>query len=153
MTAIDARLVEEQLDPNAELARLIDAAAGDGALVTFVGLARGASSSGKPVDKLVLRHHPRLTQKSLDDIARDAAAKFSVSCIAIAHRCGELAPGEPIVFVGTSAPHRRAAFEAADYLMDRLKTEAVFWKREDGPDGSAWIEPTHADYSERARWG
>ena len=57
------------------------------------------------------------------------------------------------MFVGTSSPHRRAAFEAADYLMDRLKTEAVFWKREDGPGGSAWIEPTQADYSERTRWG
>jgi molybdopterin synthase catalytic subunit len=60
--------------------------------------------------------------------------------------------GEPIVFAAAAAPHRRQAFEATDYLMDRLKTDAVFWKREDGPSGSTWIEPSQADYADRGRW-
>lgn len=153
MTTIHTRLIEGQLDAGAELARLMDTASGDGAIVTFVGLTRATNRSGEPVDKLVLQHHARLTQKSLEDIAREASVKFNLTCITVVHRYGELSPGEPIVFVGTSAPHRRSAFEAADYLMDRLKTEAIFWKREDSPGGSAWIEPTEADYSERARWG
>ena len=61
-------------------------------------------------------------------------------------------PGEPIVFVGVSSRHRRAAFEAGDYLMDRLKTEAVFWKREEGASGTNWVEPTETDYADRSRW-
>ena len=68
------------------------------------------------------------------------------------HRHGRVQPGEPIVFVAASAPHRRAALEAVDYMMDRLKTEAVFWKREDYSSGSTWIEPTEADYADRGRW-
>ena len=71
----------------------------------------------------------------------------------VVHRCGDIAAGEAIVFAGAAALHRRAAFEAADYLMDRLKTEAVFWKREIGETGSQWIEPTDADHADRERWG
>jgi molybdopterin synthase catalytic subunit len=100
----------------------------------------------------VLEHHPRLTLKSLEDIAVEAAERFDVSQVRVVHRCGEIAAGEPIVFAAAASPHRRAAFEAADYLMDRLKTEAVFWKREEGPAGANWIEPTEADYADRGRW-
>ena len=82
-----------------------------------------------------------------------AAARFDVSHVHVAHRCGDIAAGEPIVFAGAAAPHRRAAFEAADYLMDRLKTEAVFWKREVGEAGAEWVEPTESDYADRERWG
>jgi molybdopterin synthase catalytic subunit len=78
--------------------------------------------------------------------------RFDVTAVKIVHRHGEVRPGEAIVFVAAASVHRRAAFEAADYMMDRLKTEAVFWKREDAVDGSRWIEPTDADRFERARW-
>jgi molybdopterin synthase catalytic subunit len=100
----------------------------------------------------VLEHHPRLTPKSLDDIAADALRRFDVGQVRVVHRCGEIPACEPVVFAGASALHRRAAFDAASYLMDRLKTEAVFWKREVGPSGSAWIEPTDADYAARESW-
>jgi molybdopterin synthase catalytic subunit len=70
----------------------------------------------------------------------------------VVHRAGHIAPGEAIVFVATASAHRRAAFEAADYLMDRLKTEAVFWKREETALGSRWIEPVEADHADAARW-
>jgi molybdopterin synthase catalytic subunit len=151
MTA-ETRLEERLFDPAAELAELTRSAAGAGAVVSFVGIARSSSGSGEEVESLVLEHHPRLTSRSLQEIASDAASRFEVSQVRVVHRSGEIAPGEPIVFAGAAAAHRRAAFEAADYLMDRLKTEAVFWKREEGPSGTSWIEPTEADYADRGRW-
>ena len=152
MMAVCARLEQRQLEPSSELAELTCCARGDGAVVSFVGIARNATKTGEEVGKLVLDHHPTLTEKSLQEIASEAAARFQVSHVRVVHRCGEIRPGEPIVFAGAAAQHRRAAFEAADYLMDRLKTEAVFWKREEGPNGSNWIEPTDEDYADRGRW-
>lgn len=150
--SVKARLEAEPFDPSAELASLMASALDDGAVVSFVGVARPQARSGEQVDRLVLEHHPRLTLKSLEDIAVEAAERFDVSQVRVVHRCGEIAAGEPIVFAGAASAHRRAAFEAADYLMDRLKTEAVFWKREEGPAGASWIEPTEADYADRGRW-
>lgn len=150
---IVARLQEKALCPDRELAALLEQATGDGAVVNFVGLARPGSKGGQAVYRLVLEHHPALTLQSLEEIAVEAAARFDVSHVQVVHRCGDIAAGEPIVFAGAASMHRRAAFEAADYLMDRLKTEAVFWKREVGEDGSEWIEPTAADYVDRERWG
>lgn len=146
------RLEEHSLDPASELGELTRLAAGDGAVVSFVGLARDVAHGGQEVEQLVLDHHPRLTVASLEQIATDTASRFKVSHVLVVHRSGEIPPGEPIVFAGATAVHRRSAFEAADYLMDRLKTEAVFWKREEGPARSTWIEPTEADYADRDRW-
>jgi molybdopterin synthase catalytic subunit len=149
---IYAHLEEHLLDPAAELEEITRIASGSGAIVSFVGLARDSTHGGQEVDKLVLEHHPRLTIASLEEIALDATARFEVSHVRVVHRCGDIRPGEPIVFAGAAAVHRRPAFEAADYLMDRLKTEAVFWKREEGPSGSRWIEPTETDHADRSRW-
>jgi molybdopterin synthase catalytic subunit len=151
--SIVARLARDKLEPEQELAALLDEADGDGAIVSFAGVARSRSAAGRAVVSLVLEHHPTLTQQSLDDIAASASERFEVSHVRIVHRCGAIAPGEAIVFAGAASPHRRAAFEAADFLMDRLKTEAVFWKREVFEDGSSWIEPTQSDYDDRERWG
>ena len=151
--SIIARLDEQSFDSSIELAELMRSAAGDGAVVSFVGIARPENKSGELLERLVLEHHPRLTLRSLEEIAGDTAERFDISHVRVVHRCGNLAPGEPIVFAGAASAHRRAAFEAADYLMDRLKTEAVFWKREEGSSGSSWIEPTEADYADRGRWG
>jgi len=149
---VTARLEPQALDPAQELAELIAAADADGAVVSFVGLARPTGRDGSSVEALVLEHHPRLTEPSLREIAGQALDRFDVSRVHVVHRCGSVAPGEPIVFAAAAAPHRRAAFEAADYLMDRLKTDAVFWKRQEGDDRSEWIEPTDEDVSARARW-
>ena len=149
---VNARLEPDGFDPAAELRELTRVVADDGAIVSFVGLARGVAKTGENVDRLVLDHHPRLTANSLQEIASDAVSRFPVSHVRIVHRCGSIMPGGPIVFAGVASAHRRAAFEAADYLMDRLKTEAVFWKREEGPSGARWIEPTEADYADRGRW-
>lgn len=152
MTGAHARLAEHALDPAAELSELARAAHGDGAIVSFVGIARPVSKAGAPVNSLVLEHHPRLTARSLEAIAAAAAARFDVNHVRVAHRCGVVPAGEPIVFAGASSAHRRAAFEAADFLIDKLKTEAVFWKREEGPSGANWIEPTEGDHADAGRW-
>ena len=151
--SVVAQLEEHALDPQLELAELTEQARGDGAIVSFVGLARPETRDGDAVDALVLEHHPTLTRQSLEEIAVACAQRFDVSHVRVVHRCGLIPAGEPIVFAGTASVHRRAAFLAADYLMDRLKTEAVFWKRELGDKGSNWIEPTEADCSDRGRWG
>ena len=151
MSAI-ARLAPEPFDPAFELAELVGAANSDGAVVSFVGLVRGPTTEGDQVQTLVLEHHPRLTTRSLDEIASEAMQRFGISHVRVVHRCGALAPGEPIVFAGAASAHRRAAFDAADYLMDRLKTEAIFWKREETAEGYRWIEPTSDDYADRKRW-
>lgn len=126
---------------------------GAGALVSFVGLMRPRSETGAALSQLYLDHYPGMTERSLQEIGRDAAERFEVSRLALVHRCGRIEPGEVIVFVAAAALHRRPAFMAADYAMDRLKTEAVFWKREDGIEGSRWIEPTDDDQFDLRRWG
>lgn len=148
----DARLAEAGLDPQAELARFLAQLDGEGAVVSFIGLARPTSRSGSAVELIFLDHHPRLTERSLQEIAGAAAKRFAVGAVSIVHRVGEIAPREPILFVAAAAAHRRAAFEAADYLMDRLKTDAFFWKREDAVDGVRWIEPGEQDRAAGARW-
>jgi molybdopterin synthase catalytic subunit len=149
---IDARLADLPLDPAAELSRFMAKLGEEGAVVSFAGIARPRTRYGAEVERIFLDHHPRLTQGSIEAIARAASERFSVSAITAVHRFGAVCPGETIVFVAAASLHRRAAFEAADYLMDRMKTDAVFWKREDSVDGSSWIEPTDADRAERARW-
>lgn len=149
---IDSRLTDLPIDPTEELSRFMAKLADEGAVVSFAGIARPRTRDGVDVEKMFLDHHPRLTRRSIDDIAQAASRRFAVSAITAVHRFGAVSPGETIVFVATASLHRRAAFEAADYVMDRLKTDAVFWKREDAVDGSRWIEPTDADRAERARW-
>jgi len=148
----NARLSRDPIFADTELSRFLAQAEGAGAVVTFCGIARAAASDGSAVQCLHLEHYPGMTEASLADIARDGAGRFDVSHILVVHRCGAIEPGEVIVFVAAASLHRRDAFLAADYLMDRLKTEAVFWKREEGVDASRWIEPTDRDRDDRARW-
>lgn len=150
--AADARLVDISFSPEEELADFTGGLNGGGAIVSFTGIARPSTASGRAVRALFLEHHPRLTLRSLQAIADGAAAKFELEAVRVVHRCGTIHPGEPIVFVAAASTHRRAAFQAADYAMDRLKSEAVFWKREDYDEGAAWIEPTGADVADLARW-
>jgi molybdopterin synthase catalytic subunit len=145
------RLQAERFDAGAELAAFAARVAGAGAIASFLGLVRG-ESGGDDVSVLELEYYPRLTERIVAAIGEEARDRFKLIAFAILHRTGALAPGEPIVFVAAAAAHRRAAFEAVDYMMDRLKTEAPFWKREHGPNGSRWIEARDADLADRARW-
>lgn len=149
---VDTRLEHRPFDPGLELALFLKQLDDAGGVVSFVGVARPRSKEGVGVDRLFLEHHPRLTKLSLDRIAEETARKFQIPAVRVVHRCGHVMAGEPIVFVATADLHRRRAFCAADYLMDHLKTEAIFWKREEGVNGSAWIEPSASDYRDRDRW-
>ena len=150
--AVISRLQAEPLDAADELRAFSHGRTLDGAIVSFTGLARGRAHSGEAVESLVLDHYPGMTERSIEAIAEAAAARFEVSDVLVVHRHGEIAPGEAIVFVAAASRHRGEAFACADYLMDRLKTEAAFWKREAGQGATRWIEPTEADLQRRARW-
>lgn len=145
------RVQLEPFDASAELDRLMGGSGESGAVVSFVGKVRGATDSAA-VDALELQHYPGFTEAAIEDIAAAARERFAVEAIHMVHRYGKLAPGEPIVFVGAAARHRRNAFQAVDYLVDRLKTEAPFWKRESGPAGQRWIEARDSDLADRQRW-
>lgn len=149
----EARLEPDSLRPESELASFVQALDGEGAVVSFVGIARSRSSDGKAVIGLDLDHYAGMTEHSLEQIAAAARQRFDISRVRVVHRCGRVLPGEAIVFAAAAAIHRRAAFDAADYVMDRLKTDAMLWKCETGDDGTRdWIEPTRGDRAARARW-
>ena len=149
----DARLEPGSLRPDLELASFVQALDGEGAVVSFVGIARSRSSDGKTIIGLDLDHYAGMTEHSLEQIAAAARQRFAVSRVRVVHRCGRVLPGAAIVFAAAAAIHRRAAFHAADYLMDRLKTDAMLWKCETGTDGARrWVEPTRGDRAARARW-
>ncbi len=150
--AATARLELERLDPAEELAHFLEGRDADGAVVSFTGVVRKASKTGDPVSQIELDWYPALTERTISDIAEETLARFPVSDVLVVHRCGVVPAGEAVVFAAAAAPHRRDAFLATDYLMDRLKTGAAFWKREAGPEGAHWIEPTSDDREALKRW-
>lgn len=150
--AILTILSDQPIAAHDELQRFVESSQNDGAVASFVGMVRPASSGGAGVSSLIVERHPRLTRRSLEDIAGDADRRFDVSNIRIVHRWGAMAPGDTIVFVAAAAAHRRDALRAVDYLIDRLKSDAVFWKREEGDEGCLWIEPTDEDRASAGRW-
>ena len=143
------RLTEGPIDPGALLAGFAGGRSDTGAVVSFTGLVRGDRGS---VEALVLEAYPGFTDAAIEAMAEDASARFQLQDVLVVHRTGRMAPGEAIVFVATAASHRRAAFEAADQLMDYLKSRAPFWKKSCDADGERWIEPTGQDYEDAARW-
>ena len=122
-----------------------------GGVVSFTGHVRTDAAKGR-VTTLHLQHHPKLTEAGIAKAKADAEARWPLTACKIIHRIGDMSPGEAIVFVATASKHRRDAFEAADFLMDYLKTEAVFWKKETTETGVSWIEPRHKDYEDSKRW-
>lgn len=144
---ITVRVQPEAFDAGAELAAL--EALGGGGVASFTGIVRGDDG----LSELFLEHHPVMTIAMLEKLAGDAAARWALLGVTVIHRHGALRPGERIVFVGTAARHRAAALEACASLIDRLKTEAPFWKREHFLDGRThWLEPRAADDAAAARW-
>lgn len=125
---------------------------GCGALATFVGYCRGRVGHSA-VTHLELQHYPGFTEAEIERLAHAVAAKHALSDLAVIHRVGFIAMGEPIVLVAALSAHRAAAFAAVEEMMDYLKTDAPLWKRERGPSGSRWIEPTPEDYSRRQEHG
>lgn len=144
------RLTDQPFEPGALLTAFAEGRSETGAVATFTGIARAEAGS---TTILELEAYPGFTEAEIGRIAEEARRRWGLHDLAILHRVGRIAPGEPIVFVATAAGHRRAAFEACDFLMDYLKSKAPFWKKEHGPAGERWIEPTAQDLADRERWG
>lgn len=147
---MSVRLQAEPFDPGAETNAFMANWEGAGAVVTFTGLVRSAVDD--PIVSMTLEHYPALAQSQLEALLTQAIARFSLLDGKIIHRHGTLYPGDPIVQVMTLAPHRSAAFEAANFLMDTLKTTAPFWKKEQRPDGESWVEAKTSDDLATERW-
>ncbi|MFT6957952.1 MAG: molybdopterin synthase catalytic subunit [Halieaceae bacterium] len=123
----------------------------EGAVATFTGYVR-RSNNEKTVHSMRLEHYPGMTEKSIRETLEAAAGRWPVYAATAVHRVGNLAPGDQIVWVGVSAEHREAAFNACEYIMDFLKTRAPFWKKELGDDGESWVETRNSDAQRAERW-
>ena len=141
-------LSSDPIDPVALLDAFSRSLDGIGAIVSFTGVVRGEGG----VTALWLDYHPQLTEQAIEATSEQASARFALDALAVVHRIGSVGPGEPIVFVAAAAKHRRAAFDAVDAVMDRLKTDVPFWKRETDAVGTRWIEARPEDHRDRARW-
>lgn len=144
----DIIISSEPISPPELLAAFTAANAGAGAIASFTGLVR--EDTGTEI--LSLSHYPGFTESQIKLIADQAMCRWPLLGYAIYHRVGDMAVGEPIVFVATASAHRRAAFEACDFLMDYLKSEAPFWKQEQSRGSAQWIEPKQSDLSDKKRW-
>ena len=140
----------EPFDPGAETNAFIASTDGAGAAVTFTGLVR--SNPDAPIETLILECYVDLATNEINRLVTDAISRFALIDATVIHRYGMLHPGEPIVQVMTSAPHRQASFEAAEYLMDYLKTDAPFWKKEASASGEHWVESRAQDEAAKSRW-
>jgi molybdopterin synthase catalytic subunit len=122
-----------------------------GAVVSFTGLVRQMTGDG-PIREMALEHYPGMTERALEAIAAEAQSRWPLQGIRVIHRYGPLKPGDRIVLVLTASRHRKAAFEAAEFLMDYLKTRAPFWKKEDHAGDTRWVDARDTDDSAAARW-
>ncbi|MFY0619589.1 molybdenum cofactor biosynthesis protein MoaE [Shimia sp.] len=121
-----------------------------GAIVTFTGVVRDADKGG--MDRMVIEHYPGMTQKALETIAEEATRRWDLGEVLVIHRHGELRQGDMIMMVATAARHRVHAFEAAEFLMDYLKSRAPFWKKEYTADGAEWVAAKDEDEDALSRW-
>ncbi|HEX6591680.1 MAG TPA: molybdenum cofactor biosynthesis protein MoaE [Moraxellaceae bacterium] len=146
---VRVRVQAEPFDLEAEAAAL--AVDGVGAVVTFTGLVRGQSALG-PVTAIELEHYPAMTEKVLQSLVVEAASRWPVQGVRLIHRIGYLPAGAPIVLVAVASAHREAAFQAASFLMDFLKTRAPFWKKEWVNGEAHWVEAKTSDAAAADRW-
>jgi len=146
----DIAVQREEFDLD-ELNRILRSeGSAQGAVVTFTGLVR--ELAGEELRALELEHYPGMTEKALHRIVEQARERWTLGPVSVRHRVGRLQPGDNIVFVGVAGAHRKAAFEAAQFLMDYLKRDAPFWKKEILPDGEHWVEQKESDLSAAASW-
>lgn len=144
---MDVRVQQECFDAGAELNGFDPN--GGGAVVTFTGLVREVAGG---LEQMLIEHYPAMTEKALREIAADAEERWQLSNVLVIHRFGTLQPDEPIMMVATASRHRDAAFEAATFLMDYLKSRAPFWKKEKTAAGENWVESTVKDDDALKRW-
>lgn len=149
--AVTVRVQREDFDLAAEVAALCHGRSDIGAVVTFSGLCRDEAGA---LAALELEHYPGMAETEISRICREAVTRFGLQAATAIHRFGRIAPGENIVLVIAASPHRQAAFDGANFVMDFLKTSAPFWKKEHRADGSAgeWVSAKDADDAARDRW-
>lgn len=143
------KILETEIDPDISLAEFRARNHHAGAIVSFIGQVRDEDNK---VDALELEHYPGYTERCVNDIAEAAFQRWELDDLLVIHRVGRMAPGEAIVLVAAASVHRRTAFETTDFMMDYLKSEAPFWKKEVRNGASCWIEPRKEDYHDKARW-
>src|SRR6266566_706195 len=152
MTAnVTIRIQEADFDIAREIAALTQGRPDIGAVVSFSGICRG-SEGDEPIAALTLEHYPGMAEAEIMRHANEAMARWPLNGLTIIHRVGRITPGENIVLVVTASSHRQAAFHAAEFLMDYLKTSAPFWKREERDAGTNWVEARAHDDDAAARW-
>ena len=145
------RVQHDEFDVNAEIARLRAANPRIGAIACFIGVVRDLNE-GAAVASMTLEHYPGMTEKALGDIVAQARARWELYDILVVHRVGELRPTDPIVLVLVTSAHRGSAFAACEFVMDYLKTDAPFWKKEATPTGERWVDARESDEAARKRW-
>ncbi|MFR0674975.1 molybdopterin synthase catalytic subunit MoaE [Enterobacterales bacterium AW_CKDN230030176-1A_HGKHYDSX7] len=149
--SMSVQVQQAAFQPGQQLEALHAANVGVGAVVGFVGYVRDFND-GRDVAGMFLEHYPGMTEKALAKIVELARTRWPLLNVHVLHRIGALEPGEPIVFVGVASAHRQAAFQACDFIMDYLKTQAPFWKKETTPDGPRWVEGRQSDQDAAQRW-
>jgi len=142
----------EDFDLSAEVARLRADQKGVGAVCTFVGTVRDRND-GQSVSTLELEHYPGMTEKSIEQMIDEAFRRFDILGARVIHRVGLLQPLDQIVLVAVTSAHRGESFQACEFLMDYLKTQAPFWKKEQTPQGARWVDARVSDDAALARWG
>jgi len=141
-------------DVGDELARLREADHRVGAVCSFVGTVRASSGPGRPeVLEMELEHYPGMTEKAIEAMVQEAHRRFDIYAARVIHRVGRLLPGDLIVLVAVTSAHRGQSFQACEFLMDYLKTQAPFWKKERTPEGERWVDARVSDDAALARWG
>jgi len=143
------RVQTEPFDYGAECAAFAAAAEGAGAVVTFLGIVRDEDGS---LQAMEIEHYPGMTEKAIAGIVAEARTRWPLDDVLVIHRHGRMAPGAAIMMVATASRHRAAAFAAADFLMDYLKSRAPFWKKEIGAEGADWVAAKDADETALTRW-
>ena len=139
-------------DLSAEVAALREGDAGTGAVVAFVGTVR-EHSDGRAVSAMELEHYPGMTEAAIETMIDAASQRFDIRAVRIVHRVGVLQPGDQIVLVAVGSAHRGQAFQACEFLMDYLKTQAPFWKKESTAEGARWVDARSSDDAALERWG
>ena len=145
------RLQSADFDAGAEAALLAHGRTDIGAVVTFTGICR-SFEAGTPVAAMMLEHYPGMAEEEIRRHVDEANARWPLDGVTVIHRVGRITPGENIVLVLTASQHRQAAFQAAEFLMDYLKTSAPFWKKEETAAGTGWVEAHSRDDQAAARW-
>jgi molybdopterin synthase catalytic subunit len=149
--AVTVRIQEADFDGAREIARLAEGRTDIGAVVSFSGICRG-DERGEPITALTLEHYPGMAEAEIRRHADEAMTRWPLLALTVVHRVGRITPGQNIVLVVTASSHRQAAFEAAEFLMDYLKTSAPFWKRVETAAGTNWVSARADDDAAAARW-